>query len=139
MHTPFDDSVCALRCPAECDQDVLTFRTEISTSEFPTRSYAYKLANDRREHFRKLFRTENITFDMVKKSTARVFIHFEDLAAETVVEFPSIVLIDLVANLGGILGLFTGASILSFVEIFTMSIQFFVILANQKFKNHNNF
>ena len=43
-------------------------------------------------------------------------------------ELPKIKIVDLVANLGGILGLFIGISFLSFVEILEIILEIFIIL-----------
>jgi hypothetical protein len=47
-------------------------------------------------------------------------------------EIPSTLLIDLVGNIGGQLGLFIGISLLSFIEIIELFIDFIIFCFNKK-------
>lgn len=93
-------------CPVECEQQFYDY--QVSYSDFPSRNYAHKLINDRREHFTRLFQTDNITYDMVKKSTMSMFFYYDTLLVNKIQETPSLTLLDLIANIGGLFGLFIG-------------------------------
>ena len=84
----FDDRVCPIMCPAECEQNSYDF--EASFSEFPSKNYAYKLINDRYDHFTNLFHTKNITYDLIKKSVSSYYFYFDDLVVTEIIESPSI-------------------------------------------------
>ena len=114
-----DDSVCSLMCPPECEQ--YTYEYDVSLSDFPSFNYAYKLINDRHDHFKRLFQTENITYDMFKKSVSSFHFYFDELVIKEITASPSVVFVDLISNIGGIFGLFVGLSVLSFVEIIELA------------------
>ena len=68
------------------------------------------------------------TFDLIRKSVARIQINYQDMMQTFITEYPKTSPTDLVSSLGGILGLFMGLSFLSFIEIFDFAIQFSFIL-----------
>ena len=133
----FDDRVCPIMCPAECEQNSYDF--EASFSDFPSKNYAYKLINDRYDHYTKLFHTKNITYDMVKKSVSSFYFYFDELVVTEIIESPSIQFVDLISNIGGILGLFAGMSVLSFVELIDLSVNIVnAILRYKRLKKNSN-
>lgn len=117
---------CEKMCPSECEERVYDYQA--SFSDFPTLNYAYKLINDRREHFTRLYQTDNITYDMLKKSVTSLFFYYDSLLVNKIDEAPSLVLLDLIGNIGGLFGVFTGLSVLSTVEIIDIAINVFVII-----------
>ena len=58
------------------------------------------------------------TFEMLKKSVARLQINYQEMMQTFITEYPKMQAADLVSSVGGILGLFLGLSFLSFIEIF---------------------
>ena len=121
-----DDAECPILCPPECEQ--YEFDYDVSLSEFPSRSYSHKLIRNRSDSFKRLFKTDNITYDMVKKSVASFYFYFDELVITEIEQSPSIEFVDLISNIGGIFGLFVGLSVLSFVEIIELSISLVKIL-----------
>ena len=130
------DNICSIICPAECEQ--YTYEYDVSLSDFPSTNYAYKLINDRHDHFKKLFQTENITYDMFKKSVSSFHFYFDELVVNDITASPSVEFVDLISNIGGIFGLFVGLSVLSFVEIIelTFNITNIIIKVKRLRKNY---
>lgn len=127
-----DLNVCPKWCPPECQQ--LVYRSEISYTEFPTRNYAYKLLQNRNDFYSRLFQTKNITYDMFKKSVTSMYIYFEDLIITEIVESPSVQFVDLISNIGGLVGLFIGFSVLTLVEFIELAFNSVSIWARYGFK-----
>ena len=62
-----------------------------------------------------------VTYETIKESTLGVSVYFDALESTNIEESPQIEFVDLIAGIGGTLGLFLGISVLSlfeFVEIF---------------------
>jgi len=97
------------QCPIECEWSYFDYK--MSVNSFPTKSYATYLKGTK--EFLK-----NLSVEVVSESVSRVNIYLESLAYEFIKEeatYPGLVL---VGNIGGILGLALGMSLLSFIEIF---------------------
>lgn len=127
-----DLSVCSVWCPPECEQ--LVYEVEISYTDFPTRNYAYQMIQDRVEHFERLFQTKNISYDMLSKSVLSIFVYFDDMALTKIVESPSVEFVDLISNIGGIVGLFIGFSVLTLVELIELAFAFTSLCTRYSFK-----
>ena len=67
--------------------------------------------------------TDQITYATLKRNIAQVMVYYEDLGYQQYDEVEKMSLSDLVANIGGFLGLFLGMSFLSFVEILDILLQ----------------
>ena len=65
-------------------------------------------------------------------------VYFVDSSHTVINQKAKILPIDLVSNMGGILGLFIGISFLSLIEIFEIFIEFFLIYFIDKTNQHNN-
>jgi hypothetical protein len=120
-------------CPIECNYDF--YRYSISTSEFPTRQYsAYLAKNSLIKSNLKQLNSDNVSlddFDQIRKSVAKIVIYYGDMTQTFITEYAKTQIADLVACVGGILGLFMGISFLSFIEIFDLLIQFIYICINK--------
>jgi hypothetical protein len=100
-------------CPIECDQTGYNYK--ISVSEYPTKRYAdYLIAKN------SLIKAKmpNATHQELKQSIAKVTIFYDELIHTIISEEVKMELADLISNAGGTLGLFTGFSFLSLVELF---------------------
>ena len=76
-----------------------------------------------------------LTYEMVKKTTAMVNVFYGSLDYTLVEESASLTFDMLVANIGGNLGLFTGMSLLSFVELIELILSIlFVFICVEKTK-----
>jgi hypothetical protein len=63
-----------------------------------------------------------ITYEVLRDNTLAVRIYFEDTSYVYITENPKTVLVDLIATIGGILGLFLGISVSSYMEIIQIAL-----------------
>jgi hypothetical protein len=109
---------CNDYCPFECK--TVSYSTSISYGTFPSVNYCYDnlsltvLNNDYGMNF------SNCAY--FKDSMASVSIRFKELKYTDISDSPTMFLGDLIANIGGTMGLFVGVSVLSFVEIIELVI-----------------
>jgi acid-sensing ion channel 5 len=99
----------------------------VATSSYPTEWYAQVLTNN--SNFNSVINTyfadANVPFINytnryadLKNAIARVHVFYEDLRVIEIDENPAMDIVALLGSLGGNLGLFLGASVLSFTELF---------------------
>lgn len=104
---------CFVECPQECDS--IEYDLSSSVMDFPSPFYADLFI---RKH--KLFpdNYKNLTtFENIKQSVVKINIYFSDISYTSIKEVPAKTFEQLIGDLGGILGLCLGASLLSFIEI----------------------
>ena len=108
-------NICPEDCPLECNS--LKFLTTTSQFEYPSKGFANIMKRDPliQEKFNN---SSNISYEDLKQSLVSLNIYYDDLGYTTLEEIPKIDFNTLISNLGGNLGLFLGASVLSLFEIF---------------------
>jgi hypothetical protein len=122
---------CNRYCPLECYS--ISYEFTSSFSSYPTRSYAKKsLLNN--SVIRSKFQNETLTYDLLKESVLSLNIYYDKLTYTGITKDAKTELIDLISNIGGLLGLFLGISFLSFVEIIEIIIEILVIMLTNLFK-----
>jgi hypothetical protein len=118
--------ICFKECPLECDS--VKYQYSYSSKNFDLQK---RLA---------YFKSNKISIDpSYEKSNyfENVFtvrIYYDQTSYTRITEIPKTELIDLIASIGGNLGLFIGISFLSFAELFELIIEIIVILFH---KNNN--
>ncbi|RMZ95146.1 acid-sensing ion channel 5 [Brachionus plicatilis] len=106
-------------CPLECD--TVRYDTMKSESRYPSASYAKELAKT--DRVKLLFdNRSNVSLEEFRESILAVNIYYESLKQTEITESASVTLDALIADIGGIHGLFLGISILSFAEIIDLII-----------------
>ena len=90
---------CNKYCPLECD-----------SSEYTT-SYSF-----------------HITETLSRNDTLKIKAYYKELKYILISQEPKMDIIDLIANIGGLFGLFLGASFLSFIEIFELLFEVFYLI-----------
>ncbi|RNA01929.1 amiloride-sensitive sodium channel subunit gamma [Brachionus plicatilis] len=105
---------CFDKCPNECD--TVKFNFKISQANFPTPFYS-QLMIENHKYYPNQARNFS-SYEMVKKSVVAVNVYHDDISLTLVQETPAMNINQLISNIGGILGICVGMSILSFVEIF---------------------
>ena len=70
-----------------------------------------------------------------KANQTTIYVYYKDLKFISISQEASMVMSDLVSNIGGILGLFIGISFLSFIEIFEVITEVFFVLFSDNNKN----
>lgn len=124
---------CFESCPYECKSR--RYDVSVSYSDFPTVNYVDRLIQNDPQFYEHLYNTNEINYDMVKKSFVRLFIFYDEIKATFISESAKITFVDLIANIGGTLGLFIGISVLSLVEILELLISLIFIIVNFMLKH----
>ena len=98
----------------------------ISLADFPTMIAVEQLFSI--DSIMRMFPNESDrNFDNFKQTLASVIIYYDELKETITTQDAKIAIVDLIANIGGILGLFLGMSFLSFVEFFEILFQIIII------------
>jgi hypothetical protein len=104
---------CLEECPLECESEKYTFL--VTSLDYPTKVYADLIGKD--EVIMKRYGNRTPTFDQLKESILKLNINYQELQYTLVKESQKTTWLDLLSNVGGTLGLFTGFSFLSLVEV----------------------
>lgn len=110
--------VDANECPLDCDQ--ISYDYFYTEATFPNENwYEINLAQEP-EYFERIFSQEP-SYQAVKSSFATILIVYEKITIEKVSEKPTVEFLNLIANIGGTIGLFLGLSVLTVTEIFELA------------------
>lgn len=133
------DKECGKQCPLECDSEI--FELTISSSSYPTKAYADQLVNYSGNTLANFFpNVSAVTYKDLKEHILAINIYYADMKYTSIEELEKTNLFDLVAAIGGTLGLFLGMSFLSFVEIVDVIIEIvFIFIQNQRRINKVSF
>jgi hypothetical protein len=112
-------------CPLECDE--IAYEYSLSMSDFPVDQLVNSLFED--VSFKNSYFQDSLEKTKQKAVGFRVF--FNRLKYTFISEKPKTSITDLIANIGGTLGLYLGMSILSFMEIIEFLIQLIFVLFNR--------
>jgi amiloride-sensitive sodium channel subunit alpha/amiloride-sensitive sodium channel subunit gamma len=121
---------CGDECPLECDS--ITYNLYTSAADYPSRIYADSLMKNAVIKSKFASNPSDLTFDSLKRHMAHISVFYNDLGYELYSELEKTDLVDLIASIGGTLGLFLGMSFLSFVEILDVFLQIFFTLGKRK-------
>lgn len=128
----FNLSTCSDLCPIECNS--IFHQTRLSFMDYPSYNIytnVFKEIEKNNSYFRGLFDYKNVTYDTFRKSLAYFQVVYEQIKYTEVTVSPSKTWVDLVAAIGGTMGAFLGLSIMIFVEIIELIVEFiFVIYKN---------
>ena len=138
----FDDATCNFKnyekfinkniydscdCPTECDHIDYPYRS--SMANYPSKNYADILLRNPNV-ISKFNNRTNVSYEDLRSRMVSVNIFFNELKETIITEHPKISVPDLVASIGGILGLFLGMSFLSFIEFIEIFLKVLFILIN---------
>jgi hypothetical protein len=112
------EETCASECPLECEY--ITYETSMSQLDYPNIQHFDDLKTRNKEY-------ENMSMEKYKKTHFRLNIHFKSNEYTEIREMPKTSAIELISNLGGVLGIFLGLSIFSFVEVFEILFRIVII------------
>ena len=121
---------CTPLCPKECDS--IDYNIEVMTSKYPTDEYAKVLLNDSK--IMKLYSDYNrsITINDLRESMVQFSVYYMSFEYTEISQTEKISLIDNVSNFGGLLGLFIGASFLTFGEFIEIIVELLIIIFEKK-------
>ena len=126
--TFFDYKQCP--CLLQCNRTQYSY----SVSMLPLNAnYSNYVRTNFADDFLTTLNTSREFVEVTKKSISRIFIFYDTLSYVMSVETAtSGSVLDLIANVGGILGLFLGVSVLSLFETFEVIIEICFILYNRQ-------
>ena len=104
---------CEKQCPLECT--TIDFNIEKSFAKFPCDPYVQLLSID--QHVFDIMGKNEIAFESLRRSMVSLKISYKDIEDAVISEQASITINDLIAYVGGTLGLVIGISVLSFLAI----------------------
>ena len=122
---------CSKLCPKECNS--IDYPLSTSFTDFPSHDFYEKLLNSSviKKHF-----PNGTDYATLKNSVLAVNVYYEELVYTKFTQLPKMTILDLISNIGGILGLFIGMSFLSFAEIISIMIKIAIFsFESKKFKN----
>ncbi len=113
--------ICEPFCPEECSS--ISYSMTTSFSNYPSKSYAEKklLSNKKLMHK---------DYQELKMNVLAVNVYFGDLSYTLIGQQAKMDLIDLISNIGGLLGLFVGMSFLSMIEFVQVFVEIVYVLIN---------
>ena len=121
-------------CPIECISVGYTATTSIS--DYPTKFYSDNILSQIPLIISKFQDKSKMTYENIRKRVLSVNVYYDELK-ETVIEHEiKMSAFDLFSSIGGILSLFIGLSLLSFIEFFEILIM--ILFQNKKISNNNN-
>ena len=122
---------CEPRCPLECETSELD--SYVTTSSFPSSDYAQIIKNFAtvKQHYDDGYQ---ITQDDLSLNVLALNVYFNDLEYTQIEESVKNDIVDLVANIGGTVGVFVGISILSFAEFVEFLVEVCIIFYKRKTK-----
>lgn len=128
------NAACSKYCPLECDS--MRYRITTSFSSYPNRLYAEAFFGNNSVIAVKYF-NGSFSYEQIKKSVVSVNVFYDELSYTLFSQQPKMQLFDLVSNIGGLLGLFLGASFLTLAEIIEAFLEISNILLSS-FRNKNS-
>jgi hypothetical protein len=127
-----ENDECLNRCPLECES--VSYRTTVSSSQFPTVTYSEVLAyNENVSDYFSSAKGESQQ-GMVRSSVLSVNVFYKTDLYQKISEKPSVKIFEFVSNIGGVVGVFLGISLLSFVEVFELVCESILIRHESKKK-----
>ena len=118
-------AICGPSCPLECNSGEYQIAT--SSSQYPTRQYAENfLINN--PIIASKFPNGTLNYEIIKQSVLSLNVYYDTLSYTEYIESPKLEIVDLVSNIGGIIGVFVGASLLSIFEIVEVAIEILAVL-----------
>lgn len=127
------NAICGKECPLECES--IDYNLAMNQAEYPAKVYANLLMNNPKIQAKYASNPSDLSYDSLKRNMAQVSVYYGDLGYQKYEESEKTSLSDLVAIIGGTLGLFLGMSFLSFIEIADVVLQIFFLRYSKN--NHN--
>lgn len=131
------ESICSQDCPLECESYI--YHVYTSSADYPTTGYAKYLVDNK--VLRSKFSSANITnmtYNTIKQNVVALNVYYDTISYKHFYELKKTSLLDLVANIGGTMGLFIGISFLSFVEIIDALIMIIITLFKRLIQPNKN-
>jgi len=125
---------CLPLCPRECE--AFTYEVSLSFSEYPSDSYLEVILN--KPLLLSKFPVDKQNKENIKKSVIAINVFYRDLHYTEVSQLPKSAIADILASLGGNLGLFMGVSLLTLIEGIQVFLGLFYISLRHVYKSRKN-
>ncbi len=106
-------------CPLLCEEPL--FEMVVSTNRWPAKANA-KYVTDKFNIF------QNATLEQMRENLLQVSIYFQNTRVKTIYESPMSGISDLLADIGGHLGLWVGLSVLAVCELLEIAFDFMSLM-----------
>ena len=126
---------CSKFCPVECVRYYFTFNSYYTM--FPKTSYANLWLNNKTFYLGSNTIGRPLTVTEFKQNLVQLNIYYNSLSYQYLTQSETTPFVSLISNIGGVLGLFIGMSVLSFVEIFEIFMELVLVLLFNKDKKVN--
>ena len=128
------NKICGQYCPLECDS--VEYEITTTVSQYPNVPHAMSLLGETTA-LNKIIQSKyppdyNITYEDLRNSMIAFNVFYKSLQYTSITEIPKTQRIDLVANIGGLLGLFIGVSFLSFGELIEIFFEVIFVLFERR-------
>ena len=121
------DEKCGHKCPLECD--TIKYPVSLTYLDYPTEAYYKHLIKQSR--FSNL---KDLSFEKIKNKITFLNIYYSGFQYKKIQEVEKMTIVDLIAGIGGTLGLFIGISFLSLIEIIHAAFEIIVLLFKKEIK-----
>jgi hypothetical protein len=99
---------------------------------YPSEAYANALKKNPKIQEKFGGNDSTITYERLKKTLVSFSIYYDTLSYKRLIEVEKMNFVDLIANIGGTLGLFLGMSFLSFIQLIDLMIHIGLALFKSK-------
>lgn len=112
---------CGHKCPLECD--TIKYPVSLTYLDYPSQTYYKNLIESSR--FKNL---RHLSFQELKNKIIFLNIYYSEFQYKKIQEVEKMTIVDLIAGIGGTLGLFIGISFLSLIEIIHVTFEVIFLL-----------
>nr|XP_015222677.1 PREDICTED: amiloride-sensitive sodium channel subunit gamma-like isoform X3 [Lepisosteus oculatus] len=113
----FAHDMLPCNCPLQCKEEI--YQLTVSGSQWPATAFLEKFSSDLREMGGQLGTIADNP-QLIRDNLVKVVVYYQQLNYERIVEEPSITEIDLISNMGGLVGLWVGFSVCTLAEFFEL-------------------
>ena len=124
----FINKNCLNLCPLECEQNL--YKTSISLTHLNGNSFISRIGKSSK--LKKDFINRTLDSTTVEKSIASVYVFYDSLSYNLIIESPQMDGVTLLGSIGGNLGLFLGVSVFSLCEVIEAVVEIFFVLKQRK-------
>jgi hypothetical protein len=119
---------CMSNCPLECSS--LVYSSSINLATYPTAFYSNWL--QMQSNFAQKFQNNQTSTAKIQESVIKINIFYDSMEYTSIKETAAVTIDILLGNIGGVLGLFIGISMLSFIEIIELLLEIIRIVYNNR-------
>uniref|UniRef100_K7E9H1 Uncharacterized protein n=2 Tax=Ornithorhynchus anatinus TaxID=9258 RepID=K7E9H1_ORNAN len=116
------------QCPLQCKEEL--YELTVSGSQWPSTAFIENFSKDLKEMGGQMSIIANDPA-LIRDNFVKVVVYFKQLNYELIEEEPSITEIDLISNMGGLVGLWVGFSVCTLAEFFELLVDVLLFSLNR--------